>query len=103
MLEAAESRSGADPDRLRDLNALLIRSERVLTRSEGLPNRPWYKHQIYAPGFYTGYDVKTLPGIREAVDEKNWTLAQHETAVVGECLSDLNTVLDQAVSLLSEL
>jgi N-acetylated-alpha-linked acidic dipeptidase len=103
LLEAMEANGGADPDRLRDLNALLIRSERVLTRSEGLPNRPWYKHQIYAPGFYTGYEVKTLPGIREAVEEKNWTLAQHETAVVGECLSDLNTVVDRAVSALSGL
>jgi N-acetylated-alpha-linked acidic dipeptidase len=103
LLEAAESKSGADAERLRDLNALLIRSERALTRSEGLPNRPWYKHQIYAPGFYTGYEVKTLPGIREAVEEKNWTLAQHETAVVGECLSDLNQVIGQAVDALSGL
>ena len=80
------------------LNEALIRSERVLTRPEGLPNRQWYKHQIYAPGFYTGYGVKTLPGIREAVDSKNWPLAQQETQVLQQCLTELNQVVDEAVS-----
>jgi N-acetylated-alpha-linked acidic dipeptidase len=101
LLETIEQKSTADQEHLRELNALLIRTERVLTRPEGLPNRPWYKHQIYAPGFYTGYDVKTLPGIREAVEEKNWSLAQHQTAVVGECLSDMNQVLGQALEILA--
>ena len=47
---------------LREVNARLIAVERALTLNEGLPNRAWFKHQIYAPGFYTGYGVKTLPG-----------------------------------------
>ena len=50
-----------------------MRAEQSLTRSEGLPRRPWFRHQIYAPGFYTGYGVKTLPGVREAIEQKNWT------------------------------
>ena len=56
------------------LNKLLYQSERVMTRDHGLPNRPWYKHHIYAPGFYTGYGVKTLPGIREAIEENDFDL-----------------------------
>jgi N-acetylated-alpha-linked acidic dipeptidase len=101
LLEATELKPAIDSSQAHDLNDLLIRSERAPTRPEGLPNRTWYKHQIYAPGFYTGYGVKTLPGIREAVEAKNWQLAQHEAGVVEECLSDLNRLLDQAVDKLA--
>ena len=51
--------------------ALLVQAERALTSAKGLPRRPWFTHQIYAPGFYTGYGVKTLPGVREAIEERN--------------------------------
>ncbi len=47
------------------LNAILYKAERSLLQEKGLPRRPWYKHQIYAPGFYTGYGVKTLPGVEK--------------------------------------
>ncbi|UWX56608.1 hypothetical protein NYZ99_13070 [Maribacter litopenaei] len=53
------------------LNNMLMDAEHKLTSEGGLPRRPWFKHQIYAPGFYTGYGVKTLPGVREAVEQKN--------------------------------
>jgi N-acetylated-alpha-linked acidic dipeptidase len=54
-------------------NEMLFRLERKLTRTEGLPGRPWFVHQVYAPGFYTGYGVKTLPGIREAIEQRRWS------------------------------
>jgi len=57
---------------LADLNAKLLRSERLLTNAQGLPDRPWFKHQIYAPGAYTGYGVKTLPAIREPLEERKY-------------------------------
>jgi N-acetylated-alpha-linked acidic dipeptidase len=98
LLQAVSGKESLDISKLNALNGALVRSERVLTRPEGLPNREWYRHQIYAPGFYTGYGVKTLPGIREAVDSKNWTLAQRETQVLEECLTELNQVVNQAVS-----
>jgi N-acetylated-alpha-linked acidic dipeptidase len=98
LLETAAGKESLDSNKLNVLNEALIRSERVLTRPEGLPNRQWYKHQIYAPGFYTGYGVKTLPGIREAVDSKNWPLAQQETQVLQECLTELNQVVNEAAS-----
>jgi N-acetylated-alpha-linked acidic dipeptidase len=103
LLESISMKDGFDAGALNRLNAALIRSERVLTRPEGLPNREWYKHQIYAPGFYTGYSVKTLPGLREAVEQKDWKLAQRETHVLEDCLRDLNGVVNEAVTDLSGL
>ena len=54
------------------LNAAIMRVERAMTDAQGLPKRPWFRHQIYAPGFYTGYGVKTLPGVREAIEQEEW-------------------------------
>jgi N-acetylated-alpha-linked acidic dipeptidase len=70
------------------LNHLLFRSERALTFKAGLPRRPWYTHAIYAPGFYTGYGVKTLPGIREAVEQRNWKEAEQQIVVVASLLDE---------------
>jgi len=53
-------------------NAALLRSERVLISMDGLPKRPWYRHLLYAPGYYTGYGVKTMPGVREAIEQGEW-------------------------------
>jgi N-acetylated-alpha-linked acidic dipeptidase len=78
------------------LNKTLIATERALIRPEGLPNRPWYKHQIYAPGFYTGYGVKTLPGIREAVDAGQWQAAAQQATRVAECLAAMNQLIVKA-------
>lgn len=64
------------------LNQLLFQAEKSLLSDEGLPHRPWYRHTIYAPGFYTGYGVKTLPGIREAIEQGKWDEAKHQTEVV---------------------
>jgi len=55
-----------------EINNLLYTSERLLTRDEGLEGRTWYKHHIYAPGFYTGYGVKTIPGVREAIEQREY-------------------------------
>ena len=59
-------------------NGMLRDTERLFTSSEGLPRRPWYRHLLYAPGYYTGYGVKTLPGVREAVEQKSWADADRE-------------------------
>jgi N-acetylated-alpha-linked acidic dipeptidase len=70
------------------INAQLIAVERALTLSDGLPNRAWYRNQIYAPGLYTGYDVKTLPGIRESIEQKQWKLADEQAERVGKVLEN---------------
>lgn len=61
---------------LANLNKLLYQAEQKLLISDGLPSRPWFRHSIYAPGLYTGYGVKTLPGIREAIEQRDWKQAQ---------------------------
>ncbi len=66
------------------LNLKLMQAESKLTSDSGLPRRGWYKHQIYAPGFYTGYGVKTLPAVREAIEQENWTEAKSEIAKLAD-------------------
>ena len=73
-------------DKQNQLNAILYKAERSLIRQEGLPRRTWYRHQIYAPGYYTGYGVKTLPGIREGIEERNWKEAQDNIEIVAKTL-----------------
>lgn len=73
---------------LQPVNQKLIQIERGLTTPEGLPGRSWYRHQIYAPGFYTGYAVKTIPGVREAIEQKKWKEADAEIVRVGKLLED---------------
>ena len=77
-----------------EVNKLLMASERKLTNKEGLPTRPWFKHQLYAPGFYTGYAVKTVPAVREAIELKQWNQADEAIAVVAG-------VLEQEAALIS--
>jgi N-acetylated-alpha-linked acidic dipeptidase len=76
-----------------ELNQKLIGAERMLTAEKGLPRRPWFKHQIYAPGFYTGYGVKTLPGVREAIEQKDWKEAQEQITVLSNTLQSFNNFL----------
>ena len=73
----------------RKINYELIQSERMLTSSDGLPNRPWFKNQIYAPGFYTGYGVKTIPAVREAIEQKQWKEADMQIIRVADLMTSL--------------
>ena len=85
------------------VNRLLFRSERALTLASGLPGRDWFKHRIYAPGTYTGYGVKTLPGIREAVEGDRVDEASKQTAEVVAVLKHLNSDLSDAIQGLREI
>lgn len=78
--DEAVASSQASPE----LNAALERVERAMTDVDGLPKRPWFRHQIYAPGFYTGYGVKTLPGVREAVEQEEWDEFERQHVRVAE-------------------
>jgi N-acetylated-alpha-linked acidic dipeptidase len=86
------------PERLQALDTLLIGTERAMLRDEGLPRRPWYRHQIYAPGFYTGYGVKTLPGVREAIEQRDWKEAGTEITLVADTLAQLAAQIDRATN-----
>jgi N-acetylated-alpha-linked acidic dipeptidase len=83
-LDQANAKGGAvlASASLAEVNRMLMQSERKLTNNEGLPNRPWFKHQLYAPGFYTGYAAKTVPAVREAIEQKQWKQAEEAIVVV---------------------
>jgi N-acetylated-alpha-linked acidic dipeptidase len=83
---------------LREVNARLIAIERAMTLNEGLPNRDWFKHQIYAPGFYTGYGVKTLPAVRESIEQKDWKLAAEQIQRVGKVLENTGEAIQGATA-----
>jgi N-acetylated-alpha-linked acidic dipeptidase len=85
------------------LNALLIQSERKLTSPEGLPGRPWYKHEIYAPGVYTGYGVKTMPAVRESIEQKKWKQAEEGITEVGGILAAEAALVNSAVAELEKM
>jgi N-acetylated-alpha-linked acidic dipeptidase len=75
------------------LNQALYRAEQELLTATGLPRRAWYKHSLYAPGFYTGYGVKTIPGVREAIEQRNWKEAQEQIGVVAGAIRKLSLYL----------
>lgn len=77
-------------------NALLYRAEQKLLVENGLPRRPWYRHTIYAPGYYTGYGVKTLPGIREAIEQRNWSEAREQIAITARAIATYAAALEEA-------
>ncbi len=85
-----------------DVNEMLYTTERLLTREEGLPGRSWYKHHIYAPGFYTGYGVKTLPGVREAIEQRDYTMVGEQIEIVAGVLDTLSARIEAIVEEESE-
>jgi N-acetylated-alpha-linked acidic dipeptidase len=94
--EAARPKLATSP-LVAPVNARLIQSERQLTDPAGLPRRPWYRHLLYAPGFYTGYAVKTMPGVREGIEEKKYAEAESEVVRVAKAL-ERETVLVNAAA-----
>jgi len=83
------------------LDTALLPLEQRLLRDQGLPFRPWYKNMIYAPGRFTGYGAKTLPGVREAIEERRFDDASTYIGLTAEALSDYATGLDTATAVLN--
>jgi N-acetylated-alpha-linked acidic dipeptidase len=89
-------------DSIAEVNKMLMDSERKLTNAAGLPNRPWFRHQLYAPGFYTGYAVKTMPAVREAIELKQWKQADEAIVVVAQVLQDEAALIASAAQKLGQ-
>ena len=100
---ALEKASTAPPERLAEANELSFRAERAMLLPAGLPGRDWFKHQIYAPGLYTGYDAKTLPGIREAAEAEKWDDANQQAQIIAGVLRAIRSQIQQADRALSRL
>jgi N-acetylated-alpha-linked acidic dipeptidase len=107
LQNAAAAYDGAAPRatslhraKLADLNRLLYTSERAFKYDPGLPKREWFKHLIYAPGFYTGYGVKTLPGIREGIEQKAWDEPRKYIPIVADAINRFASQVEQATALI---
>jgi N-acetylated-alpha-linked acidic dipeptidase len=90
----------ASPDQREAANAILREAEQSLTREEGLPGHPWFKHFVYAPGLYTGYGVKTLPAAREAIEQRDWSGAEKGIAATAQALSTFASEVERAAAAL---
>jgi N-acetylated-alpha-linked acidic dipeptidase len=86
------------PATLADLNGKLAASEQELTTEEGLLRRGWYKHMIDAPGVYSGYGAKTIPGVREAIEQKHWDEANSEIVRVAKVLNVETGLINSAAA-----
>jgi N-acetylated-alpha-linked acidic dipeptidase len=93
--------AGLDRGKQVELNRLLYTSERAFKHEGGLPRRQWFKHLAYAPGLYTGYGVKTLPGIREGIEQKAWDEARSYVPIVAAAVDKLAKQIDRASSLVT--
>jgi N-acetylated-alpha-linked acidic dipeptidase len=96
---ASAVRSGKIP-KANALDTILIQTERAMTREQGLPRRGWFRHHIYAPGYYTGYGVKTLPGVREAIEQRDWKEATDQIVIVAQVLDKVAGEVDRATAAL---
>lgn len=94
----AASHAKLSPESQQALDEALKQTERAMLRDQGLPRRPWFKHQIYAPGFYTGYGVKTLPAVREAIEQRNWPEAEQQINNVAETITQIAAAIDRATA-----
>ena len=99
-LNAAAANGGATLGRasLKEINEMLMQSEHKLTTPEGLPGRFWYKHELYAPGAYTGYSAKAIPAVQEALEQKKWKQAEDAAARVAHVLENEATQISQAAA-----
>ena len=73
--------------------------EQTLLSPQGLPGREWFRHMIYAPGLKTGYGVKTLPGVREAIEDRRWPEAERYAAIIGDVLNAYCERLERAAAI----
>ena len=94
--QTASKRENLSPEKQKSLDEILMRAEQFLTSDRGLPRRDWFKHQIYAPGFYTGYGVKTLPGIREAIEQRNWEEASEQINITAKLIENFASEINKA-------
>jgi N-acetylated-alpha-linked acidic dipeptidase len=88
---------------VQQLNQKLLEAERAFLDEQGLPERPWFKNQIYAPGAYTGYGVKTIPVVRESIEQKKWAQAEQGTQTVGKVLQHEADIIEDAAKQLESM
>lgn len=99
-LASARSRVAGNTALLRQVDAKLQQSEQQFLDAAGLPHRDWYKHLLYAPGFYTGYGVKTMPGVRESIEQGEYEQAEAQIVRVADAVNREAALLDAVTAML---
>ncbi|MBV8361555.1 MAG: folate hydrolase, partial [Deltaproteobacteria bacterium] len=101
--EEALAKNTADLPRVRleRLQSLMLTIDQALAPATGLPGRPWYKNLVYAPGSFTGYEAKTLPGVREAIEDRRWDDANRYAKLTAGALNIYSNQLDKATATLN--
>jgi N-acetylated-alpha-linked acidic dipeptidase len=99
VYEQVFSKNGIKKENVTKLNQQLKDMEHALTLEQGLPGRPWYRHFVYAPGFYTGYGVKTFPGVREAIEQREWDKVQQQIDILAGVLNHYSEEIGKAANL----
>jgi N-acetylated-alpha-linked acidic dipeptidase len=94
--------AGASPAMIAQFNEIVMKADQALLDEKGLPKRPWYKHLLYAPGLYTGYGVKTMPGVREAIEQKSWAEADGEIVRVAAAVQREADLVNRASDVLEK-
>ncbi|HUR33618.1 MAG TPA: transferrin receptor-like dimerization domain-containing protein [Vicinamibacterales bacterium] len=96
--KAAAAKPAGEAALVQAVNARLIQAERQFIDEIGLPRRPWYRHLLYAPGFYTGYGVKTMPGVREGIEQKRYAEAEREAAKLAAAIDREAALINDAAA-----
>jgi N-acetylated-alpha-linked acidic dipeptidase len=102
-LDASPERAAGDRAALSALNAKLQKTEQALTDRAGLPGRPWYRHLVSAPGLYTGYGVKTIPGVRESIEQGRYAEGEAEAVRAASAIENLAALVESAAADLENL
>jgi N-acetylated-alpha-linked acidic dipeptidase len=97
----ADKGASLDASQRAALDAILLRAERAFTRSEGLPRRPWFRHHVYAPGWYTGYGVKTVPAVREAIEQHRFGEVEPAARDAAQAIEAYAAEVERAAALIS--
>ena len=99
---AAGDGAGLEKPAARSVSAVMAQLERTLLQEDGLPGRPWYRHYLYAPGLHTGYSVKTLPAVREAIEQSSWADVDAQVTRTAAVLEKAASLIDSAATSLEK-
>ena len=99
---AAGDGSSLEKPAARSVSVVMAQLEQALLQEDGLPGRPWYRNYVHAPGLHTGYSVKTLPAVREAIEQSSWADVDAQVSRTAAVLEKAASLIDSAATVLEK-